>query len=154
MWRKQSLFLRDNQAQRIQGRAGFMLIMLKIPEDKFNTSVSVRPHTFLKPQQSKPIKVHPERNQAAEIDQLEEDGFRRSSSLVVIPSGSCDVCLHVDTETNPAPMCRHLIQAPESSLFTAICAISRVLTAGRRAKRQHLPLGRVFFYLRSRHHRV
>lgn len=60
MWRKQSLSLRDNQAQRIQRRAGFMLIMLKIPEDKLNTSVNVRPHTVIKPHQSEPSKVRPE----------------------------------------------------------------------------------------------
>lgn len=51
-----------------------------------------------------------------------------------------------DTETNSAQMCRHLIQAPESAVFTAICNIS----ARRRSKHKHLPLRRIF-YLRSGH---
>lgn len=35
VWRKQSLLLGDNQVKRIQRRAAFMLIMLKIPENEF-----------------------------------------------------------------------------------------------------------------------
>lgn len=77
--------------------------------------------------------------------------FTYGDCLPRLLTATRDVCLHVDTETNPAQMCRRLIQAPESSVFTAICNISRIVTAWRRAKPMHLPLRRVFFHLRSRH---